>query len=472
MSNNHPHNSFDEQIRDQMSQLNPSVPEGVWEGLDAQLDSLNQGMQFDQAIRESMDKLHLSPPAGVFEAVQSQLGSLGSGLGSGLGLAGKWIIASIVGAGLTAGAVVFIQQNRDYEAPTVQMSDVNQPSSQSDALVTESSSIKDEEDTAESIHLKMEPGEVMPQVSSGQQNTPKSAKSQVSLNLSDENGIVPSSPKSNNTPAKSGTPPEVKQPEVHTELLNPLVGFTSHDTMLCMGQEYRLLLNQADACTYRVYLDGVLSATRKGNEDFRLPLSTVGVYRLDCQISRKEKVWKYTQMILVRPKPESRIEIRDLGKGLYEVQFPSNSQIDWTVDGNVQQDNQIQFYDPLPKDHLIQAKIENEYGCTSDANRTFRNNYVFKVSKPNIPNVFSPNGDGKNDVYRVEMEGSTYFRMIIFNQNSQLVYESNDPDDSWNGRDKNRGNEVIPGIYTCIVEYALAGGEIMKEQILVKLILD
>ncbi len=59
---------------------------------------------------------------------------------------------------------------------------------------------------------------------------------------------------------------------------------------------------------------------------------------------------------------------------------------------------------------------------------------VFKGPAIYIPNVFSPNGDNRNDRFRMTAVGITniyYFR--IFNRYGQLVYNSTNPKDGWDG---------------------------------------
>lgn len=59
---------------------------------------------------------------------------------------------------------------------------------------------------------------------------------------------------------------------------------------------------------------------------------------------------------------------------------------------------------------------------------------VFKGPAIYIPNVFSPNGDNRNDRFRMTAVGMTniyYFR--IFNRYGQLVYNSTNPKDGWDG---------------------------------------
>lgn len=50
-----------------------------------------------------------------------------------------------------------------------------------------------------------------------------------------------------------------------------------------------------------------------------------------------------------------------------------------------------------------------------------------------IPNVFTPNGDGVNDFFRIEGENIGHFEMIIFNRWGDELYRTNDINRGWNG---------------------------------------
>ena len=53
-----------------------------------------------------------------------------------------------------------------------------------------------------------------------------------------------------------------------------------------------------------------------------------------------------------------------------------------------------------------------------------------------VPNAFTPNDDGLNDVFQVEGTGinASNFQLDIFNRWGELIYETYEPTDQWDGR--------------------------------------
>ncbi|MBX7240958.1 MAG: HYR domain-containing protein [Bacteroidia bacterium] len=63
-----------------------------------------------------------------------------------------------------------------------------------------------------------------------------------------------------------------------------------------------------------------------------------------------------------------------------------------------------------------------------------------------IPNVFTPNGDGANDVFGATGTGVSVFEMQIFNRWGTIVKTMSSIADTWDGKDKN-GTDVQEGVY-------------------------
>lgn len=79
---------------------------------------------------------------------------------------------------------------------------------------------------------------------------------------------------------------------------------------------------------------------------------------------------------------------------------------------------------------------------------------VDECSYYNLPNVFSPNGDGINDYYHPigEYKFVEKVDMTILDRWGEVMFETNDPDIMWDGRNKKTGKYVVPGVYFYVCE--------------------
>ena len=53
-----------------------------------------------------------------------------------------------------------------------------------------------------------------------------------------------------------------------------------------------------------------------------------------------------------------------------------------------------------------------------------------------LPNIFTPNGDGKNDEFSIDLSAFDFvdYSLVILDGKNQIVFKSNDPNESWNGK--------------------------------------
>jgi gliding motility-associated-like protein len=83
-----------------------------------------------------------------------------------------------------------------------------------------------------------------------------------------------------------------------------------------------------------------------------------------------------------------------------------------------------------------------------------------------VPNTFSPNGDGSNDVFYVRGKGLSRVKTLrIFNRWGEVVFERtnfnvNDASRGWDGTFK--GARAIPGVYVYQVEIFCDNSQVVK----------
>ncbi len=68
-----------------------------------------------------------------------------------------------------------------------------------------------------------------------------------------------------------------------------------------------------------------------------------------------------------------------------------------------------------------------------------------------FPNCFTPNADGVNDKFKPEYENIFQYQLYVFNRWGQLIYDSNNIDEGWDGTIK--GRKCPFGVYFFIAEY-------------------
>lgn len=103
-------------------------------------------------------------------------------------------------------------------------------------------------------------------------------------------------------------------------------------------------------------------------------------------------------------------------------------------------------------------------GSNSDGTcEIFGETYTIGVgaSELKIPNAFTPNEDGINDVWKVSYRSLIKFHCSIFDRYGNEIYKFNDPSQGWDG--KYKGKTVKPGVYFYVIEAEGADGKKYKK---------
>jgi gliding motility-associated-like protein len=121
----------------------------------------------------------------------------------------------------------------------------------------------------------------------------------------------------------------------------------------------------------------------------------------------------------------------------------------WTFNGGIPESSTAQNPPPVcfgtPGLHEVSVTFTNQFGSTTWSQMV--------NSTPDcpftIPNVFTPNGDGLNEIF--EADGLTEpFSLVIFNRWGMEIFSAAAPGTGWDGKSEN-GTRATPGIYFYIL---------------------
>lgn len=90
----------------------------------------------------------------------------------------------------------------------------------------------------------------------------------------------------------------------------------------------------------------------------------------------------------------------------------------------------------------INLSIENEGGCMDSAEVEI---CILDPTRLFVPDIFSPNNDGINDILIVRGQGIVAMEFLIFSQWGQLVFRSTNPEVGWDGQ--LHGSPSPSGVY-------------------------
>ena len=108
-------------------------------------------------------------------------------------------------------------------------------------------------------------------------------------------------------------------------------------------------------------------------------------------------------------------------------------------------DKDIRYVFSEPGSYRVVCAVNNAT-CASDSMEV---TVAVAESYLAVPNVFTPNGDGKNDEFRVAYRSLRDFHIWVYNRWGKLVYESTDPAKGWDGNIN--GRPASEGAYFYVV---------------------
>lgn len=121
----------------------------------------------------------------------------------------------------------------------------------------------------------------------------------------------------------------------------------------------------------------------------------------------------------------------------------------WLIDGNlVSSDADFSYLFPLAGDYPVTLYVMSNNGCVDTITKI-----ISVIAEITIPNVFSPGtSPGANDMFVIQnLEYYPNSSLSIFNRWGEVVYESSDYQNNWDGKHKGNNKIVPSGTYFYIL---------------------
>ena len=168
--------------------------------------------------------------------------------------------------------------------------------------------------------------------------------------------------------------------------------------------------------------------------------------------------------ILVYPVPNISLEATD-----ESCEGANDGSIDLTVNGGTlpyifnwnNGETTEDISDLIPDTYIIIVTDSN--GCSvSDSIGILGSLILCYEPTLYIPNIFSPNNDGQNDVLYVRGKGIKSLIFIIYDRWGEKVFETSDQSDGWDGRYK--GKKLNTAVFTYYIDAVMLNNEIIKKK--------
>lgn len=232
---------------------------------------------------------------------------------------------------------------------------------------------------------------------------------------------------------------------------------------ICLGEEVQL-----EAVGGQDYLwspaDG-LNQTDIANPIASPEVSTtysVEVFRTNCPTQT------FDIEVLVNPVPEVEVSPRDtiliigqsvqlLASGAENYEWSPSTSLDNAAIANP-------VASPV-EDIVYTVRGTNEFGCFDDAQVAITVDENFEIF---VPDMFTPNDDGNNDLLMVNVLGVKAVEFSVFDRFGNVVFSTDNEAQGWDGKIK--GKEANIDVYPYVVKAELFSGRLITKKGTVQLI--
>ena len=247
--------------------------------------------------------------------------------------------------------------------------------------------------------------------------------------------------------------------ELYAEVYpNPTIDFVVLDDTICFPDQVQFI-DQSTAVSDISYLWFFGNGDTSSLPSPIVQYDTTGIFNVFLQIRTSEKcidtLYKsLDSAVVVFPRPNSGFISSDTSRSIKDAQFEFiDTSSSWTKrylslgDGFVSYDSIVNHRYSDVGFYPVTQIVQNQFSCSDTTIKLIE---VYDVFEFVFPNIFTPNGDGINDMLRPIACGVIDYKVSILNRWGLTIFTSNALELGWDGRVD--GQKSDSGTYFYIAE--------------------
>ncbi|TNF31227.1 MAG: PKD domain-containing protein [Bacteroidetes bacterium] len=262
---------------------------------------------------------------------------------------------------------------------------------------------------------------------------------------------------------KTATPIEVTEDK--TDHRQFVVHFIPSSLNVCAGADVSFINNSSDPRAQLTwdFGDGTTSTEGDPVHSFVLP----GTYTVTLRGAHNDQSNEHSVMVNVNPAPTPMFSSGRKLDGYVAIPLynfstgtmPGETAVWSFSDGVTRNGNSATHLFRESGKHKVKLTVSNQFGCSTSVDETITTYEHFNLL---APTAFTPDGDGNNEFFMPKAlpEMGIPFEMVIRNQTGQVVFQTTDPNEAWDGTLQNSGQKADIGTYVWTV--------LLKENVLSK----
>lgn len=241
------------------------------------------------------------------------------------------------------------------------------------------------------------------------------------------------------------------------------VGFTADTTLGCDSLQVQFndtsIVNGFQSRLWE-FGDGTTDTVTSPTHTY----TTAGIFTVTLTVYNTITGSSVEKTITVRQRPDAIIQVGKyptylVNDTIYfsnnEILHKSISTIDslnytynWIINNDTLLDTAtfVSYLYETPDTYFCYLEVIAFAGCSDTTSTEF-----VVLEKTNIPNIFTPNGDGQNDLFIIKTNGTSVNELTVFSRYGTVVYSQRAEKIWWDGRNP-AGDEVRQGTYYYVLK--------------------